>query len=463
MGRKRLSLAWGILVGALFGAFTAGGALAGVLEPELAAELQTLKAQDKAGVVVFMKEQADLSRVTSLSQTKAERRQAVIEALQRVAATQAPVLALLAPAQARGVVEDLKSFWIFNGFSMKAPKAVILAVAARPEVAVVVKDRIVQLPPPLPGTEEVGIQAAEWNIAKIRAPEVWALGFKGSGVVVAGIDTGVFKDHPDLVNQYRGGTNSWLDAVNGQPNPYDDNGHGTHTMGTIVGRNAGGSDIGVAPLAQWIACKGLNAQGSGTSSQLLTCMQWVLDPDGNPSTDDAPDVVNNSWGTGPGCFRVFEPAVHAWLFAGIFPNFSAGNAGPGSRTGGSPAVYPYSFAVGATDISDVIASFSSRGPSSCDRTTFPEVTAPGVNVRSAVPPGSCELCDPSGYRNLSGTSMAAPHVAGCVALMLSAKQGLPHFPWVILEATAQDLGPSGPDNTYGFGRIDCLAAVNAWK
>jgi len=273
MGRRRLSLTWGILVGALFGILSTGEAPAGVLEPELADELQVLGAQDRVGVVVFMKEQADLSRVTGLSRTKAERRQAVIEALQRVAATQAPVLAMLAPAQARGVVEDLKSFWIFNGFSMKAPKAIILAVAARADVAVVAKDRIVQLPPPLPGAEEVGIQAAEWNIAKIRAPEVWALGFKGSGVVVAGIDTGVFKDHPDLVNQFRGGTNSWLDAVNGQPTPYDDNGHGTHTMGTIVGRNAGGTDIGVAPLAQWIACKGLDAKGSGTSSQLLTCMQ----------------------------------------------------------------------------------------------------------------------------------------------------------------------------------------------
>lgn len=443
------------LLGNLAGSgLLAVGALAGGLEPELAAELEGLGAEENVNVIVILQEQADLAAVAPSPQGKAERSKAVIEALRTVAAaTQPPVL-----AQATGAVEALQRFWIFNGFSMKATKAVLLAVAARPDVAVIVKDRLVQLPPVTPGQREGTIQATEWNIAKIRAPEVWALGFRGAGVVVANIDTGVFKDHPDLANQYRGGTNSWFDAVNGQPDPYDDHGHGTHTMGTIVGRNAGGSEIGVAPDAPWIACKAFDAQGSGLTSQILECMEWVMDPDGDPGTEDAPSVVNNSWSSGPGCNRTYELAVNAWVTAGIFPVFAAGNFGPRRRTGGSPAVYPRSFAVGATDHNDHIASFSSRGPSSCDQTIFPEVTAPGVNVRSAWPDG--------GYQNLSGTSMATPHVTGCVALMLSAKpDGSAQIDGLrtALMETAVDRGFPGPDNRYGFGRLDCFGAVERWK
>lgn len=435
------------------------GALAGVLEPELAAELERLGAGEKASVIVLLKEQADLASIVTPIQVKAERSKAVIEALQTVAATtQPPVLTAL--AQAKGAVEALKRFWIFNGFSVKATKAVILAVAARPDVAVIVKDRLVQLPPLVSG-EEGSATEAEWNIAKIRAPEVWAMGFRGAGVVVGHIDTGVFKDHPDLVNQYRGGNNSWFDAVNGQPDPYDDHGHGTHTMGTAVGGNTGGTDIGVAPDAQWIACKAFDAGGDGTTTDILECMEWVMDPDGNPGTDDAPDVVNNSWSSDdPGCDRTYELAVNAWVAAGIFPAFAAGNFGPRRKTGGNPAVYSRSFAVGATDINDNIAFFSSRGPSSCDRTIFPEVTAPGVGIRSAWKDG--------GYRVLSGTSMATPHGTGCVALMLNARPGpggsgqIDGLRTALME-TAVDRGFPGPDNRYGFGRLDCLGAVNAWK
>lgn len=456
---------WGLAVisGLFFMLICADTLLAVSLEPELGAEVEKLAWTEKMAVIVLLKDGVDLDAITRGSQTKAQRRRTVIEALRTKA--QVTQAALLDELTLTPGVEGVRRYWIINGIALRASKGAILALAARPEVLMVIKDRTVTIPPVLPALPEAIQQTAEWNVARIGAPEVWTSGVRGAGAVVANIDTGVFKDHPDLIGQWRGGGNSWFDAVNGLPVPYDDNGHGTHTMGTIVGGNSGGTDIGVAPEAQWIACKGLNADGAGFASGLLACMEWVMDPDGNAATDDAADAVNNSWGTAPvGCFRLFEPAVNAWLAAGIFPIFSAGNSGPRFFTGEVPGVYAASFAVGATNINDVIAAFSSRGPSPCtEKSVFPNVSAPGVSVRSAWPDG--------GYRILSGTSMAAPHVSGCTALMLSARRrpllevlrrAVP-FAETLLSLTAVDRGRLGPDQVYGWGRLNCLESVNRWK
>lgn len=441
-----LSFLWGV-------AFTS--AQAGVLDPLLRDAMRQLGEGEKIAVIVQMADEADLQDATAgiPAADRAARGQAVIEALQEVAAaTQGGLLAFLQQEQAVGNVERFRPLWISNVVAVTATAEVVRAIAARPEVAVVRQDRVIQLPTPVPGPQESAVNAAEWNIAKVNAPQVWATFNMGEGTVVGVLDTGFDPNHPDFAN-WRGGTNSWLDAVNGLPNPYDDNGHGSHTTGTAVGGAAGGTDIGMAPKAQFIACKAFNAFGGASSTDILECMQWMLDPDGNPSTADFPTVVNNSWGTAPGCFTDFLPAVNAWVAAEIFPSFSAGNSGPGSTTGGSPAVYTPSFAVGATDINDVIASFSSRGPSSCDGTIFPEVTAPGVNIKSAKPRG--------GYQNKSGTSMAAPHVTGCVALMRSKSPGISVVGITRrLIRKAVDLGTRGPDNNYGWGRLDCFGAVS---
>lgn len=233
------------------------------------------------------------------------------------------------------------------------------------------------------------------------------------GLVRLYTDVGADWDHPAIITRFRGynpadpthpvAAGNWFDAVAGMNSePYDDNGHGTHVTGTMVGDDGAGNQIGVAPGARWIAAKAFTGGGSGESSWLLAAGEWMLAPtdgDGTPHPEWAPDVINNSWGGGAGLDEWYRPMVQAWRAAGIFPAFANGNAGPGAGTAGQPGNYPDSFAVGATDSADMVASFSSRGPSPYGEFK-PEVAAPGVGIRSSIPGG--------GYANLSGTSMATP-------------------------------------------------------
>ena len=213
---------------------------------------------------------------------------------------------------------------------------------------------------------------------------------RGAGMVVANIDTGVQFNHPALVNQYRGNlgggsfdhTNNWYDPANicgGAP--CDNVGHGSHTMGTMVGDDGAGNQVGVAPGAKWIACKGCES-GSCSGGSLISCAQWILAPGGNSSL--RPNVVNNSWGGGSGS-NWYQSYVQSWVAAGIFPAFSAGNSGSACSTANDPGDYPESFASGATDSGDNIASFSSRGPSLFGGVK-PNVSAPGVNITPAFLP-----------------------------------------------------------------------------
>ena len=213
--------------------------------------------------------------------------------------------------------------------------------------------------------------AAQWNLNSIRGPELWNLGYTGAGVVVANMDTGVDANHPDLAGKWRGGSNSWYDPNGEHDTPYDADGHGTRVMGIIVGGDNGGSAIGVAPDSTWIAVKIFNDKGQASYSAVHEGFQWLLDPDGDPDTDDSPDVVNNSWGLDESlneCVTEFEADVQALRTSGIAVVFSAGNSGPYPSSSLSPANYPESFAVGAVDETMTIAPFSSRGPSACDVT-----------------------------------------------------------------------------------------------
>jgi subtilisin family serine protease len=428
------------------------------------------------GVATFwalMREKADLAPAFGIDDSDA-RGEFVYKQLTSTAdRTQADLRAFLTR---RGA--DFEPFWIANTIKITGDEALLREVAARPDVAQVLADRTYEVPKPAPSEELPKVDVVEWNIDRIRADEVWStFGDRGEGIVVANIDTGFQFNHPALVQQYRGnmgGGNfdhnyNWFDPSNvcGNPSlvPCDNNGHGTHTMGTMVGDDGdpGPNQIGVAPHARFIGAKGCESNFC-SSSALLASAQWILAPTDlngqNPRPDLRPHAVNNSWGGGGGD-PWYQASVDAWIASGIFPSFSNGNSGPGCGSSGSPGDYVQSYSAGAFDISNNIAGFSSRGASAFGGELKPNVAAPGVSVRSSVPSNS--------YASFSGTSMAAPHVTATVALMWSAAVAIERdiaATRTLLDDTAVDTsdltcgGTADDNNVWGEGKLDAFAAVD---
>jgi subtilisin family serine protease len=412
------------------------------VDASVAQALRAAAADQKLDVIVVLRRQAVLPDGPLV------RRRAIIEALRGLAdSEQRRLVALLVIRRLQGRVSKIRRFWIINGLEVVADPDVVTEIAALPEVAEIKPNATVQAP-----SAPASSLAPEWNIARVKAPDLWGLGYRGQGVVVANMDTGVDVSHPDLNGRWRGGTNSWYDPNGEHPTtPTDVSGHGTWTMGTMVGGDAGGSAIGMAPDARWIAVKIFNDHGAATTAGVHAGFQWLLDPDGNPATDDAPDVVDDSWTTAAGCDLTFEPDLGALRSSAIVPVFAAGNSGPTGGTSMSPATDPSALAVGGTDPGELIDPESSRGPSACTGTAFPQLVAPGVNVRTSDLFG--------GYMSLTGTSIAAPHAAGALALLLSAFPGLDQQRQTnSLLSGALDLGDPGPDNVFGSGRLDALAS-----
>lgn len=429
------------------------------ISPELSARLASLAPDEMIPVLVTLCGDSALPSRSSLSRlARPARLNAVVSSLRRQAEDcQAPLLPRLQAWEASGQARDLTRYWIFNGLALTATPGVIEELARLPQVRSIRLDASIPAPRLEDGMDAV-VPDVQPNLDLVGATALWDLGYMGQGVVVANVDTGVALDHPDLRTRWRGGSNSWLDATGEFPDlPTDINGHGTATMGIVAGGSAGGSAIGLAPRAQWIAARIFHSDGYALFSYVHEAYQWLLDPDGDPQTADAPHVVNNSWTfSAPVCSLEFQPDVQALLAAGILPIFAAGNHGPQDHTDTSLGNYPESFAVGSINMDGVIHPGSSRGPSACGEadTIYPEIVAPGVAIHTANQDG--------GYHKVTGTSMAAPHVSGGLALLLSA------FPSTSVEQqraallnTALDLGPAGPDNSYGFGRLDLLAAY-AW-
>ncbi|HIQ05860.1 MAG TPA: hypothetical protein EYH31_09245 [Anaerolineae bacterium] len=441
---------------------------------ETAATAPQTAASARIPIIVYLDPQVDLDALAmaTASLPRPARKQALYQALVSVASeSQKSLLNALAVWRKTGAVTDIRPYTIVNAIALRANRAVVDALAARPDVAWIAaprRYRIQTLHPPLSPFHSPSSDPVEWNVARIGAPELWALGIDGTGVVVGGLDTGVYLQHEALVDNYRGNlgngafdhTYSFYDGVTDTTiEPWDDQGHGTHTLGTVVGRrDAEGTAIGVAPGARWIACKAFDSNGEATDVTILNCFDWLLAPGGDPTM--APDVVNNSWGYTEGDMTGLLPAVQAWRAAGIFPEFSSGNTS-GVGTIYAPASYEEAFATGAVDNTDTLADFSSRGPSPLTDKIKPDVVAPGVNIRSAYNGTVCPPFYPGdgNYCTLSGTSMAGPHTAGCAALLLSAMPELT-VPQIenVLRKTAVELGPTGPDMDYGYGRIDCYAA-----
>jgi len=415
------------------------------IDPGVTARLAKLQQGETITVIVSLRQQANMEHRSGSSP---ENLKDTIFALQTTAdRTQVRLKNLLDERKDQGDVLNYESLWIINAFSVTATTDVIDELSRDPDVLSITTDNPQIIPAAAP---------PEPNLALINAPALWSLGFTGQNVVVASMDVGVDAAHPDLITRWRGGTNSWFDPYGEHPIvPFDPTGHGTQILGIMVGGDAGGTSIGVAPGAKWFSVKICNDAGSATTTAIHQGYQWLLDPDGNPATADAPQVVNNSWTyANPGCFLEFEPDLQILRAVGILPVFSAGNSGPGINTSLSPSNNPSAFAVGSISNGNVISWFSARGPTNCGGSTgpFPELVAPGENINTADLFGM--------YTNaLSGTSYSAPHVAGALAVLLSA------FPGVsadtqeqVLELAAFDLGTVGPDDVYGYGRLDMLAA-----
>lgn len=350
---------------------------------------------------------------------------------------------------------EYKSLWIVNALAVKADAALIRELSKNPEVEKVFRDERIDLPKTWAGEAHQTRAGYEWSLSTMNIPAVREkYGLDGKGVVVGHLDSGVDGTHPDLKGKilvFRDFSSTQSEAA------IDDNGHGTHTAGTVAGGSQSGVAIGAAPGVCLVVGKIFSKSGA-TTAGILEAMQWVVDPDGNPSTNDTPDLCTNSWGGGDSGEgrEMFAKAIKVWLDAGMIPVFAIGNSGPRPRTCGIPGGLLEVIAVGATDRSDKAAYFSSRGPVEWDGTdrVKPDITAPGHNVRSSWPGG--------GYNTISGTSMACPNVAGLIALLKQVDKGLDtEAVRRVLEETALDLGVPGRDNTFGSGRVDALKAVEA--
>ncbi len=458
----------------------------------LAKKMQTAKSQS-VPILVFLKDSANL-RAPVRALTKEQRGRFVYEGLRQVALrSQGPLVKYL-----QGKQISFRRYYIVNMVAVEGANASLVTdLARRPDVRKIIWNSPVHNDLDLDNrTRRLSRGPSDDNIEASGAKRVWGeLGITGKGIVVAGEDTGIDWQHPALIRQYRGSQGgkvqhdyNWHDAIHqplqAQTNrcgydskvPCDDDEHGTHTMGTVVGDDGGDNKIGIAPAAQWIGCRNMD-RGVGSPQTYIECMEFLLAPypmGGNSLTDGrpqyAPHVINNSWACpkSEGCEGdELLPAVHALSAAGIVFIASAGNEGPGCGTIGDPPAYfsDYVVTVGAINHrNDSLAYFSSRGPSKSTGAIGPDIVAPGVFIRSSVPGG--------GYASFSGTSMSGPHVTGAVALMWSASEKLRgkfmETRDILRDSTAplqMDQTCAGipsttiPNHSFGHGNVNIYTAV----
>ncbi len=424
---------------------------------------------------VILKDQADVSSATQIADRN-DRLKFVYETL---------------TAHANGTQADLRQtldrfgirytpYYLVNGIEVQGGPLLRLYLLTRPEVdRVLDSPRLRPLPEPIPvtpGSERTIAESPGWNIKMIGADKVWnEFGVTGQGIVVGQSDSGVDGSHPALADAYRGRSQgddyNWFDPWDGTTSPNDEGGHGTHTLGTILGSRG----IGVAPGAEWMGCVNLN-RNLGNPPLYLDCMQFMLAPfphGGDPFKDGDPTraahVLNNSWGCPPieGCdANALRPAADALRAAGLFVVVSTGNDGPNCSTVASPpSLYDSVFSVGAVDQNGNLADFSSRGPVTADGSdrVKPDIAAPGVDVFSSLPQNT--------YGANSGTSMAGPHLVGVVALLWSANPDLigdiDRTEQIIVDTARPYRGDrsvgcfegSYPDDAVGYGIVDAYAAV----
>lgn len=454
------------------------------VDPQIAAD-QATDPTGRAEFLVFLADQADLSAAYEIADWSARGAYVARTLREHAEASQARLRRFI---EARGL--SYQPLWIVNALAVRGNADDVAALAERAEVALLRANRTAALEgtgqaPAGQTSSSCTPDAANvcWNIARVGASRVWAtFGVRGEGITVANIDSGVRYDHPALIGQYRGSSGStvdhnyhWYDLYGDSAQPVDSGNHGTHTMGTIVGRGLSTTQpaVGMAPGARWIAVRACSAREC-SEIDLILAAQWLLAPTdlagNNPRPELRPHVVSNSWTAGQNA-SWYAGYVAAWRAAGIYPVFAAGNAGNslGCGTVQSPGDYADVTAVGALDASNRLAIFSSIGPAA-DGRLKPDLTAPGSGVWST-------MADQTrSYGSNSGTSMATPHVAGAVALLWSANPALIGDYEATYEALAGGAAPltdtrfsgdvyatcqatASPNNVFGYGRLDAYAAV----
>jgi serine protease AprX len=485
-----------LLLPAVISPIPANGSTSRALPDKVAPEVLAETSEGRVPVVVFLADQADLSAAPGMKDQDARGWYVYTTLRQHAERTQAGLRAFL---DAEGA--SYQSYWAANMVIVNADRRLVGLLAARSDVAKVDSNRplrwIEEPSAPALRARPLSPRVVEWGVMNVNAPSVWATGFTGQGIVIADLDTGIRWTHAALKDHYRGwnGTTAdhaynWHDAIHAavgnpcgvdSPFPCDDNGHGTHTTGTTSGDDGLGNQIGVAPGAKWIGCRNMD-QTTGTPATYTECFQFIIAPTDlnglNPNPSLRPHVVNNSWSclVSEGCTTraELETIVNNTQAAGIFVVGVAGNSGPGCSTvTDPPSIYSATFTTGAIDITNTLASFSSRGPSTyyTPNVLKREISAPGVAVRSAT------FVSDNAYTTQSGTSMAGPHVAGVVALLWSARPQLLRdiaATKTILENTAnpavtvnpaQTCGSTSsttiPNNSFGYGRVDALAVVGS--
>ena len=468
------------------------------IDPALLEEMGQRRGNEKIRVFVIMRQQYDqqqLNRQAAYYTTRAARREFVVNELKQFSeASQYDLRRTLAELQQGDRVSEPKVLWIANAISFEATRDAILSLADRSDIMVIGFDEERNWLPdgeesqPVNPTREITS-----NVIQVNANQVWNLGYTGQGVVVAVIDTGVNYDHLDLADHLWDGGPDFpyhgYDFYNNDNDPMDDHGHGTHCAGTICGDGTAGSQTGMAPDASLMILKCLNAGGSGSSTAVMNSMQWAV--------EHGCDIISMSLGGhghSPAEQTLERNTCVNVLNAGVIASIAAGNEGDEmdehpipdnvGLPGGCPPPYldpqqalnpgglSCSVCVGAVDSDDQAAGFTSQGPRDWSESDYadypytpgsltefglirPDVCAPGVYIKSA------NYSSNNGYSIKSGTSMATPCVAGCMALMLSKDMEItPADVCRILEETTVPLS-SGKSNIYGYGRVDVLAAINA--
>ncbi|MFC8538493.1 S8 family serine peptidase [Streptomyces sp. NPDC057249] len=481
---RRRAAAWAAAALTITGLLTGAPSAAAATGPTAPVDSALMKAVDKGGessFFVVLKDKADLTPAKRKHGHAARATSAFNELKTKAHQSQRSLTAFFDKKKV-----GHQDFWIANAVKVTGDQDLIEQLAKRPDVERIVKERQYKLDDiekaPTEARTKAAVKAAakaraaeegtpEWGVKDIKADRVWdEYEDRGEGIVIANVDSGVQFDHPDLVDNYRGNNGdgsfthdyNWYDAT-GQCStdaPCDNNGHGTHTMGTMVGENG----VGVAPNAKWIAAKGCETDLC-QDSDLLKAGQWILAPTDangqNPRPDLAPNIVNNSWGGDDGTF--YTDILNAWNSAGIFEAFAAGNDGDGATcsTTHPPGSQAESYGVGAYDVNGKIADFSGFGPSPIDGSAKPNISAPGVDVRSTWPGNA--------YNTISGTSMATPHLAGSVALLWSAAPSLIgdiDATRALLNDGAIDVddthcgGTADMNNVWGEGKLDIFASID---